>query len=264
MIAADDVSDREWPEIVEPERRGIPTGNRLLVAYALAVVLPALTGLALVPFRDGHQAATALLMILPVVLVAAIGTTRPGVVAALSAAVSFDVLLTEPYLHPAISSADDITAAITLAVVGLTIGVLSGRLAGLARRDAARREELHHLIGFIDSARRAHTLEEVTSAAEPRLAALLGLDSCHWDASPQDDPTVPVLLPTGVVMGPLRAMNPNRAVLPEYVDLVVDDGPTQLGRFTLRTTTAHSTSLEERLTAVTIASVVVTCAQRLH
>jgi hypothetical protein len=47
---------------------------------------------------------------------------------------------------------DDLSAAISLVIVGIIVGVLSSRLAGLAARNTARRKELRQLIRFIRAA----------------------------------------------------------------------------------------------------------------
>lgn len=241
-------------EAMEPAEGKRPDRTRLVIGYCLAIALPAATAAATIPLRGSHTGAAAVILVLAVVVVAAIGTTGPALLAAVSAGVVFDLLLTEPYYRLAISDGDDLSATIALVVVGVIVGVLSSRLANLAARNVARRKELHQLVRFIRAADVATSADELSGLLSAELIDLLGLRSCHWLPDDGDDDG-PWLLPTGAVMGPLRAMNPDRTILPDGLGLSVEAGATRLGHLALSPQPGHHTSVEERLTAATLATV---------
>lgn len=255
--------ERDRSEIVEPAEGQSLEPTRLLTGYVLAVTLPAATAALMIPLRTSHAGAAALVIMLAVVVVAAIGTTGPAVVAAVSAGVAFDLFLTEPYYRLAISDGADITAAVTLVLVGLIVGVLSSRLANLAAQSTARRQELYQLVKFIRSAEVATSVDDLSRQACADLTALLGLRSCEWLPEMKEGGG-PVLLTTGAVMGPLSSMNADRAVLPAHLELPVDAGLDRLGHLILSPQPSHRTSLEERLTAATIATVFAGAVERIR
>lgn len=245
---------RERPEAIHPgDRNAIPV-IRTALAYLASLTIPAVVAALLIPLRTDHLAAAALVMVVPVVLIAAVGTTGPAVVAAASASLSFDLFLTEPYYRFVISDPDDIVAAITLGIVGLIVGVLSSRLAHLAARDVARRGELSHLITFIGEADEAGSVDELSVLVCGHLTDLLGLRRCEWLPHVQEAPG-PVLLPSGTLMGRLTELNPDRAKLPHDVVLPVVIGGRQHGCFLMTPDEDRLTSIEERRTAATIGGI---------
>ena len=250
-------------ETVEPAEGQPLVRARLIAGYVLAVALPAVTAAATIPLRGSHTGAAAVVLVLAVGVVAAIGTTGPALLAAVWAGVIFDLLLTKPYYRLAIYDGDDLSAAISLVVVGVIVGVLSSRLASLAARNIARRKELHQLVKFIQAADVASSIDELSEVLQAELTDLLGLASCDWSPDGQGGDG-PWLLSTGSVMGPLAAMNPDRAVLPEGLDLPVEAGPTRLGHLILSPQPGRRTSIEERLTAATMATVFAGAVARLR
>ena len=125
---------RSHAELDEPGGRSRVPSRRRAVAYVLAVALPAVVAAAMIPVHADHGRTTAIVLVVPVVAVAALGATGPAVVAALSAGLSYDFFLTEPYYRLAIDDSDDVVAAVTLVVVGLIVGVLSSRLVRFTAR----------------------------------------------------------------------------------------------------------------------------------
>ena len=77
-------------ETVEPAEGQPLQRSRLVAGYVLAVALPAVTAAATIPLRGSHTSAAAVVLVLAVVIVAAIGTTGPALVAAVWAGVVFD------------------------------------------------------------------------------------------------------------------------------------------------------------------------------
>ena len=250
-------------ETVEPAEGQPLERARLIAGYVLAVALPALTAAATIPLRGSHTSAAAVVLVLAVVVVAAIGTTGPALVAAVWAGVVFDLLLTKPYYRLAISDGDDLSAAVSLVVVGVIVGVLSSRLASLAARNTARRKELHQLVKFVQAADEATSVDSLSEVLRAELTDLLGLARCDWLPNGEGGDG-PWLLSTGAVMGPMPAMNPDRAVLPEGLDLPVEAGPNRLGHLILSPEPGRRTSVEERLTAATMATVFAGAVVRLR
>jgi K+-sensing histidine kinase KdpD len=113
--------------------------GRERVALPVAVLTPLLVTVAVVPFRDDFaNTNAALILVLVIVAVAAVGSRVAGVLAA-TAAVWLDLLLTRPYGEFTISDRTDLeTAALLLAVgVGVTqLAVWGRRQHALAQRDA--------------------------------------------------------------------------------------------------------------------------------
>lgn len=249
----------------EPGERTALGAPRLLVTYALAVALPMATAAALVPVRNDHGRTTAIVLVLPVVVVAVLGATGPAVVAALAAGLAYDLFLTEPYHRLVISDTDDIVAAATLVAVGLAVGLLSSRLIRLTARDTTRRDELRHLLEFARAATTPHADADLNSEACRHISALLGLRDCRWQPGYLGT-AAPVLGPNGEITGYLTGLEADRAHLPPTVELPAIAGSDELGRFVLAPSPDRVTSLEERLTAATIAALyaasVVTAAPR--
>jgi hypothetical protein len=241
------------PETVEPGERAHVPASRLVLGYALAVVLPIAIAAGLIPLRAEHGHATAIVLVVPVLIVAVIGATGPAILAALAAGLAYDLLLTEPYYKLVIDDPDDVTAAITLVVVGLVVGLLSSQLARLSARDAARRNELHHLLEFARSTTIGNDEQALLDAACSHISAVLDLRACRWHAGYQGGGG-PMLLPDGSIMGYVTELNPDRAILPEDLELPALVGNDERGRFILTPRPGRITSLEERLTAATIAN----------
>lgn len=248
---------RTRPETAEPgERARLPT-QRLLTAYALAILLPVCTAALLIPFREDHGRTTAIVLVVPVIVVAVLGATGPAIVAAVSAGLSYDVLLTRPYYHVVIDDTDDLTTTIILLLVALAVGLLSSRLVRTTARDVARRDELHHLLAFARAVTEPHTGTALTDEATRRIAAVLNLRACRWSPG-YHGTTAPILLPTGQITGHITALEADRATLPPTLELPAITGTTELGRFILTATPHHTSSLEERFTAATIAALYAT------
>ena len=104
----------------------------------LAVVLPVVVAVAMIPVRVDHGRAAVLALVLPVVLVALLGATGPAVVAAATSVLAYDLFLAEPYYSFAIEDTDEVVAAATLLVVALVVG-RAQRTARAAPHRAIRR-----------------------------------------------------------------------------------------------------------------------------
>ena len=102
--------------------------HRDQIALLAAVVLPLAMAAILVPFRSIFaNTAAALILVTIIVAVAALGNRVAGIVATVSATVSFDFFLTRPYEKLAITHRPDIETAICLFVVGIIVTELAAR-----------------------------------------------------------------------------------------------------------------------------------------
>jgi Domain of unknown function (DUF4118) len=243
---------RGRPETSEPGERSRMPVPRVASAFVLAVVLPTLTAAALIPVRVDHGPTAAIVLVVPVVLVAVLGATAPAVVAAITAGIAYDVLLTSPYYRLTIDDPDDVVTMLTLVAVGLVVGLLNSRLVRTRSRDETRRDELHHLLTFAHSTTTHLEPGELVSRASEHLTALLELRDCQWQPGYRGG-AAPTLTPTGDVVGYAPSLNPDRAMLPPDLELPAISGSAQLGRFILTPDPGHVTSIEERHTAATIA-----------
>src|SRR5580692_7585285 len=101
---------------------GYLTRDRIAIVAALAA--PAV----LLPFRASwSNTNVALLLVVVIVGVAAIGNRVAGAVAAVWAALWFDFFFTVPYYRFTIRSSADVTTAILLLLTGLAVSQLAAR-----------------------------------------------------------------------------------------------------------------------------------------
>ncbi|MGZ9935111.1 DUF4118 domain-containing protein [Streptomyces sp. NC-S4] len=152
------------------------------LALVAALVAPFLVALALVPFRSDLSATNeALIMVVVVVAVAALGTRAAGALAALSAAAWFDFFLTRPYQQFTIDSGDEIQTAVLLLAVGLIVSQLAARtrrLQAVAVTDAAH---LSSLEGTARLAEDGGSSAAVVEYVRQELVGLLGLRGCRFE-----------------------------------------------------------------------------------
>ncbi|MFJ5806457.1 DUF4118 domain-containing protein [Streptomyces sp. NPDC093093] len=137
--------------------------------------------LALVPFRTDLSATNAaLILVVAVVAVAALGSRTAGVLAALSAAAWFDFFLTRPYQHFAVADRDDVETAVLLLVVGLVVSQLAvraRRLQAVVVTDAAHLSSLQETARLVEDG----GSPEVVKHVRRELVGLLGLRGCHFE-----------------------------------------------------------------------------------
>jgi K+-sensing histidine kinase KdpD len=223
---------RPWPSRTTPRVPG--------VVLAVAVVGPALAAWVLSAVIDTIRPANgALALVVIVVAVATTGHRVAGVAAALSSALSFVYLLTEPVNHLAIASADDVATAVLLAVVGVAVTeiVLWGR-----RRQAEAARRLGHLEGLLSTSR---LLAE--SDQDPRvslgvvgrqIADVLGGPACRYEAGAAPATAVTITR-EGRLIGDGVEHDVARAGLPVIHPVVipVGCGDQVIGRYVIETTT---------------------------
>ena len=239
-------------ETIQPGDRSRLPARRRVAAYVLAVVLPLLTAVAMIPFRVDHGRVAVLVLVLPVVVVALLGAVGPAIVAAITAVLAYDLFLAEPYYSLPIDDPDEIVAAVTLFAVALVVGVLNARLVRLRARESARRDELQHLVAFSRVVIGERDPEVLVGAACGSLTSVLDLQHCEWQPGVSES-TRPMLLPDGNLMGRIIDFNADRATLPDPLEIPGWVDGAMFGRFVVTPKHGHVVSYEERITAATIA-----------
>jgi Domain of unknown function (DUF4118) len=238
---------------VEPSRRQPLGSARTKIAYVAAIVLPFAVGALLIPWRDELDQSTALVLVLPVLIVALAGGLGPALVAAVMATATFDLLLTRPYFGFSIHDDNDVVAAITLFVVGAVIGAASTRLARIDTKAGARRRTIGQFTDFVHTVADGDATDEVIiQSAATAITDILGLVRCDWTQGAAAT-TAPTILPDGLLMAYERDLSEDRSQLPKGTELRVRDGDTDLGRFVLTPTPGHDVSIEERHAAAAVA-----------
>ncbi|MFF2847773.1 DUF4118 domain-containing protein [Streptomyces sp. NPDC058001] len=228
-----------------------PLRDRIALGAALVGPL-AVTGV-LAPFRTHIAAANlALILVVAVVAVSALGNRVAGALAGVSAAVWFDFFLTRPYQTFSIGAGDDITAAVLLLAVGLAVSQLAARARNLrvvTINDAAHLTALHDAARLVQSG----SPDAVVEGVRRQLVAVLGLRGCRFEY--------------GTLLGRPARLGQDGWVTVDGRDWDVDkagwpDGEIELrasaagryvGRFMMEPTPGSIPSLQSRVVAVTLA-----------
>jgi K+-sensing histidine kinase KdpD len=202
-------------------------------AIACALVAPPAAALILLPFRASWPNTNlALLLVVAVVAVAALGNRVAGALAAVGAAVWFDFFFTLPYERFTIRSTADVTTFVLLLVVGVAVSQLaaySRRLKVIAITDAGYLAQIQETTALAQSARSPH---EVAEHVRDQLIGLLGLERARFEfGSLRSHP--PRLQADGTVAAGSGRWDVDREGLPEEVELRVSGGGQYYGRFLL-------------------------------
>lgn len=247
------------PVPAHPGRRQSHDAARTVVAVATAAVLPIVFGAVLIPLREQLSQSISLLMVLPVLLIALLGGRRLGMVAALSAALAFDVFHTQPYYRPTIDDPDDIVETVALLLIGITAGYLaeSAQTAIVAAR--IRRKELAAMTNFVEHIGTPISGEELAEHAGASILSLLDARDCVWRPDYKGTAS-PVLKPDGTLASTHGGdWDQGGGVLPSTIEIPVGYPPSEHGRFIVRTNQRTTISLEERRAAATIATTLARC-----
>lgn len=228
------------------------------VALLAAAVLPLAVCALLTLWRDEVTNATAVLvLVLLVVLAAATGDRLAGVVAAVAGAVGFDFFLTEPFNQLAVDDPDDLEAAVLLVVIGLAVTEVA--LWGHRQQARASRRS-GYLDGVLSVAETALTTptspDDVIASVARQIEAVLGIDRCRFVEGQVSDRRLAVLRHDGVVTRGGRTLDVDDDGLPTEDETALVVGPAGAGRgyFVLTASTAVARpSLEQRKVAVLLA-----------
>lgn len=198
-----------------------------------AILLPLLVCLVLVPVRNAlPNTAAALVVVVAVVAVAANGRRVEGVLAAASAAVCFDLFLTEPYGQLTITDRGDLETTALLLLVGAAVTELAVR--GRRHRIVAQLES-----GYLDAI--TATTDLVASNAPAAtvvrqvaadLTDLLGARSCTFQRGRAGG--MPRLLADGRLRIADGFWPVDRAGLPDLdIEILAERRGTSHGRFVI-------------------------------
>lgn len=160
--------------------------------YAIAVGTVAVaTGLFLLGRDDFAKGQWALLYLLLVVFVAGIGGTRPAVVAAVLSFFAWNYFLLPPYHTLWVSDPKDWLSLAAFLIVGVTMGVQTGRLRQREALARAREGETALLYRFSAHLVSDLPVEEVTAALRAEVADITGAPVTLWlvDAAGELQPT---------------------------------------------------------------------------
>lgn len=171
---------------------------------------------ALVPLRT-HVLNTnlALVVVLVVLGAAVVGGRTAGVLSALSAALSYDVLLTQPYGSFTIERGDDVETVVLLGAIGLITGELVERARRSEAAAIARRRALDRVERRAELAAGGERPGRLITLGAEELTELLRLKACRFVPEPPPE-DLPVFTHGAIrVPGiPRQQAPPNAAALP--------------------------------------------------
>ena len=229
------------------------------IDIALGGLAPILLAAALVAVR-GHIDNTNVALALAVVVVGAgaLGGRAAGMVAGLTAAVSFDFFHTRPYLSLLIHDADDVEMTILLLVLGLLTGQLAWKARMAARQRDGGRGGLDQIRRLADQVARGHESADVIATARAELVEMFHLVDCRFEAAPfHDRLDLPQLERNGVVAHRRYRMKPGgdlEVELPaDGIALPVLSRGQIVGRFILDFPPGAGATLEQRIVAIALA-----------
>jgi hypothetical protein len=228
------------------------TRDRIAIVAALAV--PLAVAAVLLPFRASwSNTNVALLLVVVVVGVAAIGNRVAGAVAAVWAALWFDFFFTVPYYRFTIRSSADVTTAVLLLLTGLAVSQLAARarrLKIITVTDAGYLTQIHETASLAKS---ATVPDVVVNHVRDQLVGLLDLEGARFEyGSLLGHP--PRLEPDGTVTIGRSRWDVELSGLPaEEVELRTFGNGQYYGRFMLRSKPGSKPPLQARLVAVTLA-----------
>ncbi len=228
--------------------------SRDRIAILAALVAPLVAVAILLPFRASwSNTNVALLLVVVVVGVAAIGNRVAGALSAVWAAVWFDFFFTVPYDRFTIRSSADVTTAVLLLLVGLAVSQLAARarrLRVIAITDADYLAQIHDTASLTQSAR---SPDAVVDRVKEQLIGVLGLEGARFEyGSLLGHP--PRLESDGTVIAGHGRWDVERSGLPEEeIELRTFSNGQYFGRFMLQANPGSKPSLQARLVAVTLA-----------
>jgi hypothetical protein len=229
------------------------TRDRVAILAALAAPLAAAA--VLLPFRASWpNTNVALLLVVVVVGVAAIGNRAAGGLAAAWAAIWFDFFFTVPYYRFTIRSSADVTTAVLLLLVGLAVSQLAARarqLRIITITDAGYLAQIHETTSLAQSAR---SPDAVVNHVREQLTGLLDLQGSRFEyGTLLGHP--PRLEPDGTVLAGHGHWDVEEKGLPaEEIELRTFGNGQYYGRFMLTAKPGARPSRQARLVAVTLAN----------
>ena len=232
-------------------------GDRALL-FLGALVFPVVFALALLPVRGGLEPAhVALILTVGVVAVAAVTDRACAVLAAVSAALSFNVIHTVPYWTLRISRGDDVLTALLLLGVGLVVGELAVRARAARTDESELRDDLEQLGTFARRVAAGDPPVLVVVDVSHALAGLLRLRDWRFDVGSSwlaEQPLGRLDVDGAVVLGE-GEWDADRLGLPDTeIEIAVMCAGIVVGRYVVCPDTGDRVRLEHRKTAVSLAA----------
>ena len=224
------------------------------IAVLAALVAPLGAAAILLPFRASwSNTNVALLLVVVIVGVSAIGNRVAGALAAVWAAAWFDFFFTLPYYRFTIRRSADVTTAVLLLLTGLAVSQLAARarrLKVVTITDAGYLAQIHETASMGNSAR---SPDAVVDHVKAQLIGLLDLEGSRFEyGSLLGHP--PRLETDGTVMVGHARRDVEQFGLPaEEIELRTFGNGQYYGRFMLKPKPGSKPSLQARLVAVTLA-----------
>lgn len=228
------------------------TRDRMAIVAAIAAPLAATV--ILLPWRSSwSNTNVALLLVVVVVAVSAIGNRAAGALAALGAGAWFDFFFTVPYQRFTIRSSADVTTFILLLAVGVTVSQLAARarrLKVITITDATYLARIHETAALAQSAVSA---QAVVDHVRKELIDVLGLRECRFEYGMLIGHP-PRLEQDGTIVTRYGHIDVELAGMPaEEVELRTFGSGQYYGRFMLTPTPGSKPTRQARLVAVTLA-----------
>lgn len=151
-------------------------------SIALAGLAPILVAALLVPVRGAVGVADLALVLMAVVVLGALaGGRAAGAVAALTATLSLDFFLTQPYLTLRMASRDDIETAVILLVAGMAVGQFAAHFRAVRRAGDRGRNGLAGIHRLAELAVSGADADAVIEGGRRELVALIDLRECRFE-----------------------------------------------------------------------------------
>ncbi|MFI5285268.1 MAG: DUF4118 domain-containing protein [Candidatus Dormibacteria bacterium] len=237
-----------------PRTRAIASTILPGVVLVAAVVAPVALTFALLPFRSqAPDASVALGFAVLVALLASIGTRFTALIAALSAALCYDVGFTQPYGSLSISHPQDIETTALLLVGGLIVGQLSARNRSHRTLAVQQREDLAHVQAIAELMAAGAGPDEVVEAVANELRSLLGLRECWFDTSRPERPGPTIDRNGNVSWGRIWWGVDTLGLPGKEITIEVEHDVRRLGRYVLVAKAGTKVRRDQLLAAVTLA-----------
>lgn len=245
-----DTSRRDWWSRI----RGFAVAIHPLAMAVIALVAPIVLALILLPLRrEAPVASVALGFAVLVSLLGAIGTRVTALIAAVSAAVCYDVAFTQPYGSIVISHPQDIETTALLLVGGLIVGQLSARNRrnrGLAVKQS---KDLAHIQAIAELMAAGAEPDEVVAAVAQELRTLLGLRECRFETSRPERPGPTIDRNGNVSWGRIWWGVDTLGLPGKEITIDVEHNQRRLGRYVLIAEPGTKVRRDQLLAAVTLA-----------
>jgi K+-sensing histidine kinase KdpD len=231
----------------------------------LGAIAAMATAALMTPLRETAFGNTnaALVLVVIVAAAASLGGRGAGAVTAFIAALSYNFLLTRPYLSLHVADATDVTTVVLLLVVGLVIGEFARSRAhrlGQLRRSAESTHRLERIARLMVSDLDQPALCEAVTA---EISSELGLAGATWcAAAPTGDR--PLMTASGWVdAGGTLHHRPGGFELPrDGVELPVSYAGARLGTIVMTPQTGVGVSPDQRRVAVALADLLASALAR--